>query len=590
MRTLWRNADSDGGASIVLVAFMLVFLLGVAALAVDLAAVRVDIRNDRLASDAAATAGAASINPFAGNQADTACEVAWAYLLLNLDDEGSTTSPPDCSVFAPSCDPGVIREVTASAGPYSFEITHPISDGHALMAGQAINSQIDGVACQRFSVSISRTREFTFARVLGFGSAAPWVHSVAKIGAGVGSGEVVPLLVLEPISCNALITSGQGKLTVSYFMDSPGFIVVDSDGSKTSNPERCGSNSWTIDSKGTQNGWIRAIPTPSGIPSAILSYALSGNSGAVPARSYDPGDLTSPVDPADITDLTEPVESHFRLYPKPVGVTRRITRAPIDWRYNCKSAYPAYPIELGNPGAGGIPIDPCTEPSAPYIDQLVSSYGGSGNPGFVHRWTDFYPCDVNNGSWANPSIDVFGDWWVDCTALVVNNDKTVSFDNGDVVFDGTIDLRSSAGLTVNPNPASDRIVYVRDGDLLKGAQSSITLNQTFVYLENGVLDMVGGSGGLTWSAPLAGQFEDLALWSEAPLPHQIGGQAGNTLTGTFFTPLADPFSLTGQGGQFQTDAQFLTRRLEIKGQGEIKMHPDPDRQTLIPIREVRLIR
>jgi hypothetical protein len=31
-------------------------------------------------------------------------------------------------------------------------------------------------------------------------------------------------------------------------------------------------------------------------------------------------------------------------------------------------------------------------------------------------------------------------------------------------------------------------------------------------------------------------------------------------------------------------------RLEIKGLGEVKMHPDPDRQTLIPIREVRLIR
>jgi hypothetical protein len=134
------------------------------------------------------------------------------------------------------------------------------------------------------------------------------------------------------------------------------------------------------------------------------------------------------------------------------------------------------------------------------------------------------------------------------------------------------------------------VVYLRDGDLIKGAQSSITLRQTMVYLEDGILDMVGGDGGLTWTAPLAGDFEDLALWSESPLAHQIGGQSGNTLTGTFFTPLASPFSLTGQGGQFQTDAQFLTRRLEIKGQGEVKMHPDPDRQTLIPIREVRLIR
>jgi hypothetical protein len=111
-----------------------------------------------------------------------------------------------------------------------------------------------------------------------------------------------------------------------------------------------------------------------------------------------------------------------------------------------------------------------------------------------------------------------------------------------------------------------------------------------VFLQNGVIDIGAGDGGLTWTAPLAGNFEDLALWSEASLQHEIGGQAGNTLTGTFFTPFASPFKLTGQAGQFQTDAQFITRRLEVGGQGEVKMHPDPDRSTPIPIREVRLIR
>ena len=80
------------------------------------------------------------------------------------------------------------------------------------------------------------------------------------------------------------------------------------------------------------------------------------------------------------------------------------------------------------------------------------------------------------------------------------------------------------------------------------------------------------------------------MWSESEELHQIGGQAGNTLEGTFFTPYAIPFSLTGQAGQFQTNAQFITRKLEVKGQGEVKMHPDPDRTTKIPIREVRLIR
>src|SRR5665811_783067 len=125
------------------------------------------------------------------------------------------------------------------------------------------------------------------------------------------------------------------------------------------------------------------------------------------------------------------------------------------------------------------------------------------------------------------------------------------------------------------------------GDLLKGAQSGISLNRTFVLLEDGIVDLDGGAGGLVWTAPEGGNFEDLALWSESPLQHELGGQSGNSLTGTFFTPSADPFLLSGQSGQFQTSAQFLTRRLEVGGQGEVRMKPDPDRQTLIPIREVR---
>lgn len=586
MRRLESLRTSEEGASLVVLAITLLLMLGIAALVVDIGIVRVDIRSDRLAADAAATAGAASVNPFAGNKADLACEVAWDYLLLNLDDEGTATSPPTCSTFAPACDPSVARETTASAGPYNFRITHPVPDDHALMGTQGINSTIDGVPCQRFAVSIARGREFTFARMLGFDSAAPWVDSVARIGAGVGAGEVVPLLVLEPIACDALFTSGQGKVTVSFFQESPGFIVVDSDGSKATNPNRCGSNTWTIDAKGNLNGWIRAIPTPSGIPSVILSYALSGEAGAVAANSYDPNDLTTSA-----IGATGPVESHFRLYPKPVGISRRITRAPIDWRYNCKTSYPDYPVDLADPTAGGIPIDPCPETPAPYIDQLVSAYTGTFNPGLPFRWSLTYPCDINSGSWTGTPITVNGDWWVDCPSLVINDDDVpVTFNGGNVVFDGSIDLRSAASLTVNGDSAGDRVVYVRSGNLIKGAQSSITLNRTFVYLEDGVLDMVGGTGGLTWTAPLGGNFEDLALWSESPDSHQIGGQAGNTLTGTFFTPNANPFTLTGQAGQFQTDAQFLTRRLEIKGQGEVKMEPDPDRQTLIPIREVRLIR
>ena len=597
-----RPWESDKGATLIMLASALVFLMGIAAMAVDLAALRFDRRADRLASDAAVTAGAIAIDPLAGSDAAAACQIAWEYLLLNLEDEGGSISPPACStVFAGSCgNPLVAREATASAGPYTIEITHPVPDGHELMAGQAIDPDIDGGSCQRLGVSVQRTREYAFARVMGFDTGSTYVRSVARIAVKPGEGELVPLLVLEPISCDALLTSGQGKVTVSYFMDTPGYIVVDSDGSKTSNPNRCGNNIWTIDSTGTQNGWIRAIdvPPPDSIPAAILSYALSGAPGANPIRSYDPSDTTSPVDPGDISDPTEPAYTWFRLYPTPIGTTRRITRAPIDWRYNCKSSYPDYPLDLSNPGVG-IPVDPCPNTPAPLIDQHVAAYGEPvGNPpmGF-QRWTQLldgtprYPCTVDGTTWPLPSIDESGDWWVDCPGGLIVNGKTVTLSDGNVVLDGNIDLRSDGQLHVNPSPSSDHFVFVREGDLIKGAQSTIALTQTFVYLDNGRIDLVGGgTGGVFWTAPLAGNFEDLALWAEAPLIYQIGGQAVNTLVGTFFTPFGNPFTLTGQGGQFQTDAQFITRRLEVKGLGEVRMHPDPERSTKIPIRGVMLIR
>lgn len=558
----------------VLLAFTMLLLMGVAALAIDLAAMRYDLRAAQLASDAAATAGAVHIDPVAGSDASEGCQVAWEYLLQNIEDEGPTNLPPNCANFSGSC-PATAREEPASAGPYSFEIVHPVPDDHELMAGQPINADIDGAACQRLGVSVERTRDFTFGRVIGFVAGTPESSSVARIAVRPGEGELVPLLVLEPTGCNALVASGQGAITVNFFNDVPGIIAVDSDGSQ--GPPSCGNNKYTIDANDNSLNWIRAISAPGDIPSIILSYALSGAVGADPTKSYDPADVLGPGNAT-----SDPPETWFRLHPRPTPTERRITRAPIDWRYNCKPSYLDY--------LGFVEVDGCTNTPAPHIDNLRSSsqYGGPGNPpGFFQRWTDTYPCSVTG------PITESGNWWMDCPGGFIVQDGVVTFEDGDLVFDGGFEVRSFGQLHINPSPSDDHIVFLRSGDLEKGAQSTLTMRQTFVYIENTGRVVVGGGAGplsLIWTAPLDGNFEDLALWAEADLQFDIGGQSGNTLEGTFFTPLANPFSLTGQGGQFQTAAQFLTRRLEVKGQGEVKMVPDPDRSTRLPIRGVMLIR
>jgi hypothetical protein len=592
MRRLHSSLDSERGAVLVLLAFTMLLLLGAAALAIDLAAVRHDLRAAQLASDAAATAGAIQIDAVSGSDAEEACLVAWAYLLANIEDEGPTTSPPNCANFSGSC-PITARSEPASAGPYSFEITHPVPNNDALMSGQPFNADIDGAPCQRLGVSVERTRDFTFGRVIGFVAGTPEADSVARIAVRPGEGELVPLLLLEPFACDALMASGQGAVTVSFFEDVPGIIAVDSDGSKTSNPNTCGApNRYTIDANNNSLNWIRAIPTPDGIPSVILSYALSGAPGANPAKSYEEADVTSPGDAT-----SDAPETWRRLYPRPTSTERRITRAPIDWRYNCKPSYLPY--------LGVIEVPGCGSGDPAHIDNLRFQYGGVASPsGLWNRWTDFYPCTVDKDTWPSDVIDASGNWWVDCATFVVNGGQDTSppdptnpprkvfFNDGDVVFQGGVDLRSFGELHINPSPSNDHIVYLRSGDIIKGAQTTFTMTQTFVYMESGRVNLGGGAGAdsLIWTAPLGGDFEDLALWAEAELVFQIGGQAGNTLEGTFFTPRADPFTFTGQGGQFQTAAQFITRRLEVKGQGELRMTPDPDRSTRLPIRGVMLIR
>lgn len=580
----------DSGASLVIVAISMVLLLGVAAIAVDLAGLRQDIRADRLSADAASTAGASQIEPFTGSRADVACQTAWEYVLTNLEDESAAATAPNCATFASACDPiGPARQESGTADPYLITITHPVPDSHPLMGTQTPNAVFDGVACQRVGVTIQRVRDFTFAAVLGFNSGTTTVDSVARVRADVGEGDVVPLVLLEPYGCDALTADGQGKITVTHFMDSPGLIALDSDGSGAS----CGASApftMEVQANGDKR-WIRALPVPGagGAKSAILSYALSGQPGAVASRAFNPADLTTPID-TSVPGLTGPPQSYFQLYPRPQFRSQRVTRAPLDHRYNCQGSYLPYL---------GLTIAPCSGAAATYIDDHDLAFGQA--PGIppspaMKRWTDFDP-DCNVGSSETYLVDsttTLGmDLWINCNPRLVINGGRVEINQVNVLFDGDLDLRSTGRFRMNNGNTGDYWAFFRiGGDVLKGAQSSIEFTRTSVYLKDGKVDLVGGAGGLVWTAPTdtAYRFEDLALWSESALAHELGGQSGNILTGTFFTPYANPFILKGQAGQLQTDAQFLTRRLVVTGFTEVLMKPDPTTSTLIPIRGVSLIR
>jgi hypothetical protein len=94
--------------------------------------------------------------------------------------------------------------------------------------------------------------------------------------------------------------------------------------------------------------------------------------------------------------------------------------------------------------------------------------------------------------------------------------------------------------------------------------------------------------GMDWDEagdrPYLDNFEDLAFWTEtAGTNNSISGGGANTMKGVFFLPNANPFNISGNGGQvIQSDAQFITRKLKMGGNGVLSMRPNPRNAVSFP--------
>jgi hypothetical protein len=574
--TLARRLNDERGAILVLSAILLLALLATVALVIDLAALRQDVRISQLVSDFSATAGAFELDSDFGGSPNAACLSAWAYFLANSPEAPSGAADP-CGAFPTDgsyCAAGTPPVVaSATAGPYVVTITHPVPDDSPLLKSW-LEPDIDGFPCERIGVTISRTRGFIFGPVIGAFSGVAGAGAVARAAAGTAQPELVPLLVLDPTGCKSLVAKGQAKVLVQPNGNIPGVIVVDSSGTEKSSPDQerncSNSNDFVIDPFGEQNSQIEAADAIDGTGAVvgkgtIYSFALMPGQGN--SFAYDPSDVAS-----------------GRLKPVPVP-GNQIGRSPFDFLFNCK------------PSIG------CDD-GVPYIDNLRGALGGTGIPAGFSEYSEdpaadyTGPCKTQPG--APPIVLPAGNWWINCPGpRGLDLSSSMTFEGGSVVFEARVNVGSSTGqLTINCNPlvdpdcsgSSDAVIFFRSGNYEKDAQASVVMPQTMVYLEDGHIDFGAGDGALIWIAPYAGNFEDLALWSESADEHLLGGQANLFLEGAFFTPNAFPFNFTGQGFQYQTKAQFVTYRLLVTGQGVLKMQPDPDRSVPILIKGVRLIR
>jgi len=582
-RRRWLAAARDeAGVFLVLYALMMVTLFVMAAIVIDLGAVRNERRKSRNAADAAALAGAQEL----AASPRKACQTAWNFAARNL---GFTPPAAPCGSFPLVGCPPPGPDAQGTVGNFVISIRNPVPSSDDMMKAdtpggdvtQTTNPAIDGQDCDRIGVQIMSTQQAIFSKIVGIQSNSTTVHSVGLAGQGT-FGEPVALLILDTTGCDALKTSGQGSVTVEDTVTStgeqkPGIIAMESDGSQSGNPiPGCAnSNNYTIDASNNSNNFIVAEPTPSGDPGKILSFALSGTSAS---KSYDPSDVSSV--PA-------------RLSPVPTSTSKRITRAPVDHRYNCK-------VSNG-----------CTTAPNPYIDQLVTSLGGSGaTPPTGYR---VFPdelvtppplsgevaqpaaaCSMNSTA---PAVAVpTGNWFVNCNGgLSVSN--VLTFSGGNVVTRSEVSVGAQGILTFNAaggTSTTNGVLFIRDGDLIKDAQGVLTMKRVTVYQANGRINIGAGNGALTWIAPDTGNFDDLGLWSElvstnSATEQRLGGQSGLDVQGVLFMPNAQ-FVFNGQTGVNQTNAQFITKRLLVQGQGALKMKPDPERVVLLPLSGIRLIR
>jgi hypothetical protein len=573
-RNRGHGDDRERGAVLVITALFVTVAVMLAAIVLDLAQLRQDRASNRRTSDLVASAAATSLAT-PGGTGVLACTDAWEYFLTNTPNAGTVTTVPPCaSTFSGACDPAVARTATGRVGRYTVKFTYPVPFGSTMLdrpdvvggVTQTFNGNADGNACERIGVEVQETQRSMFGNITGTRNTTTASRTVARALSKFDQGGIIALLLLEQTSCDVLTASGQAQIIVEHNGDKPGYITADTSATGGSGSHACNNNNrWAIDAIGTQNSRIVAEgSTSSGLPGIIRMYALAPGQGN--AKAYEPGDVAA-----------------NRLSPAPLAASRRIGRNPIDWRWNCSS--------VGRDGIGGT-TDDCRLGFPPYLNNLKTAIGTTGAPtGFQTYPRPGTPGDKCNLQPSDGAVVLPpGNWWINCpSGFKVANQ--VQFNSGNFVFQNGIEVGSSGSLTINVGNSGDGYIYLRNGDLTKDAQASIDFHRMFVYVDNGRVTMGAGTGQLNWEAPLAGNFEDLALWSESTQQHDLGGQAQLHIEGVFFTPNADPFVYTGQSGQEQrVNAQFVTRRMDVSGQGTLKLQPSPDRVATLPAWGAALIR
>lgn len=557
----------DKGVSAMMVAMALFLLVGSAAVAVDLAAMRADRSADQKVTDSAASAAAIAIAE--GGAGREACEAAIAYVTINSDGIPALSDSGCVGAFQPACAIGDSHTVTS--GRFTITIAYPVPDGHPLMTSGALGAPTqavvaeDGNPCDRVGVEMSAVHDGLFASVLGFDQGTTTVHTVARSFLPGNDGPPLNLVVLDRFGCNGIHVRGQGGVIVNKIVDPatsnefPGLAAADSDASSGCAPSVLLAEGQGLIRSDGPAGCVSEVTPGTGEGCGLIQTLAPGTPGC-----------SNPA--CQVNGL------NAKIIPDPTPLPQRLTRAPIDYEYNCwvdytmplaGSTWAADPLTTANEQD----IPGCPDPANAHIYQLLAAVGPSGSAGNP-TWP--HPCNVASSQ----SFTFNGSVFVDCADFVVEGNVTINA--GNVIFGGNVHVKSTGGLRINPAGAScptpnntdQHWVVFRNGRFKKDGQASLIIEHTAVYLsKTSWTEIAGGaSGQLCWTAPDTGNFDDLALWSDSPLTHFWSGQGDLDMVGVFFIPRAKA-DYSGTSSQNQTKAQWIADKLEAHGQGVLRIQP-----------------
>lgn len=620
----------DDGAYAILYAITIVLVLAFAGIVVDINTARADRRLNRSAADSAALAAATQLRSDSPN-ALAACQKATAY--LNDSIRALTLNPAAvCAPFtayadnAWTCPAAAVPFAPVVAGDYRIVMTWPVVEGSPLLTNPDVrpgnitqNSDADfdgttGDRCQRFAVTVFMEREFIFGPVVnGPGGTSTGASSVGRAAPeGEGGEAAVALILLERHGCNVLELPNTGPtVIVQGNGDKPGGIQADSTGSGSDGS--CGSNSKIFHVQQNDERKIVAEPaeSPAGTtglraPGVIGSVALTGVAGAVPARVYsgDPGfRVRAETDPAAMVPLAQQVPTPRSLVSRSVvdsryrtRVKELITEAQGRWTLTAAEAVAlGFAVidncNLNNPVPDPRPLVFVNCPSG-VITVGQYTFSASGSTVVFNR-----PVGVGGGPDNFLAI-------TDARKVFIRGGLSAS--RGVRINSGSADGAVTCGARQIAAPARTAAL-VLNGPLEAGANAEFRLCATTILfaacpvpvidgtapLTNACSDIVDAQGGtFDWSAPNAvsvapmvadfQKLEDLALWGEASDGNRLNGGVQMTLSGIFFLPNANPFSLGGNGTQTVRNAQMIVRRLRVSGNSVFSFKPDPEDVILIP--------